>query len=192
MSIKFDHTGEYYRTSEKENALDNLDKLDQFCIKAKNDKSYWKWIILALHGTLYNFMLLALLKSDGSGIWENEIRDEQGYIDTFNKKIKVINFLTAYEWIQNKQKMECYVNSESFQSNKEIDEAMDRLNTEFRNQFIHYKPIGWSIEIEILKKLIDKTVPVIEFLIFKSSNIFFNETCNKEIGDILKRMKNQK
>ncbi len=51
-----------------------------------------------------------------------------------------------------------------FVSNSDIDEAMKTLNTEFRNQFSHFKPIGWSIEISRIKKILQITLPIIIFI----------------------------
>jgi len=63
---------EFYRTDLKENAIDDLEKLSKFLELAKQDKSYWKWVIIALHSSLYKFMLLVLKNPDCSGIWEEK------------------------------------------------------------------------------------------------------------------------
>jgi len=43
---------EFYRTDLKENAIDDLEKLSTFLELASRDKSYWKWVIVALNSYL--------------------------------------------------------------------------------------------------------------------------------------------
>lgn len=158
-------TEEFYRTDLKDNAIDDLEKLSKFLDLAKQDKSYWKWVIIALHGSLYKFMLLAL--SGGSAyseIWERIEKKKVGLlykIKLFHPKNRIICFLQAFERIKNAKKM----GGKPFISNPDVDEAMERLNTELRNQFLHFKPVGWSIEINLIREIIQKTLPIIGFII---------------------------
>lgn len=173
MPIQFDHNEQFYRTTLEENALDYLIKLKEFCDKTIADISYWKWVIIASHGALYNFMLAALVRSDQSGIYYKDIRDTRGLID-FTKELKVIDFLKAYNWIKEPARMNKYVHSKFFTSLPENDQAMTELNNIFRNQFIHYKPLCWSIEIQKIREVIIGTLPVLNFLILDSGNILWH------------------
>jgi len=182
---------EFYRTDLKENAIDDLEKLSTFLELASRDKSYWKWVIIALHSSLYKFMLLALKNPDCSGIWEKVKKKKVGLIykiDLFNPKNKLISFLKAFQWLQKTEKMSGYVNSEAFVSTSEINEAMKRLNTELRNQFFHFKPQGWSIEIRLIEEIIQKTLPIIKFIIFKSGRVLIEENEKLVIDRILKEI----
>lgn len=158
-------TEEFYRTDLKENAIDDLEKLFKFLELTKQDKSYWKWVIIALHNSLYKFMLLAL--SGGSvysDIWKRVEKQKVGLVDKiklFHPKNKIICFLQAFERIKNAKKM----GGKPFVSNSDVDEAMERLNTELRNQFFHFKPIDWSIEISLMREIIQKTLPIIRFIL---------------------------
>ena len=169
---------EFYETNLKENAIDDLEKLFKFLELAKQDKSYWKWVIIALHSSLYKFMLLALKNSDCSGICEQGERKkvELVYkIDSFNSKNKLISFLKAFEWIQDTEKMSRYMNSKAFISTPETDEAMRKLNTTLRNQFFHFKPMDWLIEIQLIKEIKQRTLSIIRFILFESNTVMIEK-----------------
>ena len=188
MTIKYDHSDEYYRTSLKEEAIDYLDKIDLFFDKTVICKSYWKWIIISLHGAIYHFMLLALRNTDGSGVWKNEIRNERGHID-FSKEdeMYLISFKEAFKRVQDKKRMGGYMNSKFYVSSKNIDTAMEDLN-EWRNSFVHYKPKGWSIEIKIFKNILKETLPVLKFIVNDSGRILLEENEINSINIIIEKI----
>jgi hypothetical protein len=182
---------EFYRTDLKENAIDDLEKLSKFLDLTKEDKSYWKWAIIALHSSLYKFMLLALKNTDCSGIWEKVKKKKDGLlskIDLFDSENKLISFLKAFKWIEDTKKMGGYVNSKAFISTPEINEAMKRLNTELRNQLFHFKPMGWSIEINLIKEITQKTLPIIRFIVFESGRVLIEENERLVIDKVLKQI----
>ncbi|NOY35350.1 MAG: hypothetical protein GXP44_00225 [bacterium] len=182
----------FYKTDLKENAIDDLEKLFKFLELAKQDKSYWKWVIIALHSSLYKFMLLALKNSDCSGVWEQAEKKKVKLIykiDPFNSKNKVISFLKAFKWIQDTEKMSRYMNSKAFISTLEIDKAMGKLNTTLRNQFFHFKPTDWLIEIQLIKEIKQRTLPIIRFIIFESNTVTIEESQLLIIDKMLKRAK---
>ena len=109
---------EFYRTDLKENAIDDLEKLSKFLELAKQDKSYWKWVIIALHSSLYKFMLLVLKNPDCSGIWEEKdgvekVKKEKvglvWKIKLFDPDNWLVSFLKAFERIQNQTRVGRYV-----------------------------------------------------------------------------------
>lgn len=188
MTIKYDHSDEYYRTSLKEEAIDYLDKLSLFFDKTTTCKSYWKWVIISLHGAIYHFMLLALRNTDGSGVWKNEIRNERGHID-FSKEdeMYLISFNEAFKRIQNEKRMGGYMNSKFYVSGKNINTAMEDLN-EWRNSFVHYKPKGWSIEIKIFKNILKEVLPVLKFIVNDSGRVLLAEDEIKSINKIVEKI----
>lgn len=188
MTIKYDHSNEYYRTDLKEEAIDYLDKLSLFLDKTVICKSFWKWVIISLHGSLYHFILLALRNTDGSGVYKKEIRNKKGHID-FSKEneMRLINFLEAFKRIKDTKRMGGYGNSKFYVSNKNIDIAMKNLN-EWRNSFIHYKPKGWSIEIEIFKIILKEVLPVLKFIVNDSGRILLEENEISPINKIVEKI----
>lgn len=188
MTFAFDHSDEYYRTDLKKEAFDYLDKLDLFLNKKEECGSYWKWIIISFHGALYHFMLMALRNTDGSGIWKEDIRNEKGYIDFSREdEMFLISFMEAFRRIKNKERMGGYVDSKPLISRADIDEAMDGLN-DWRNSFIHYKPKGWSIEIEIFKEILRKVLPVLKFIINDCARILIEDEEGKSANRIINKL----
>ena len=188
MTIKYDHSDEYYRTNLKEEAIDYLDKLSLFFDKTAICESYWKWVIISLHGSLYHFMLLALRNTDGSGVWKNEIRNKMGYLD-FSKedKMYLMSFNEVFKRIKDKKKMGGYMNSKFYISNKNIDIAVEDLN-KWRNNFVHYKPKGWSIEIEIFKNILKEVLPVLKFIVNDSGRILLEENEINSMNIIIEKI----
>lgn len=175
MSLNHRHTKIWYRTNQLNNAFNDLEKLNTFYDLAQKDATYWKWVVIALHSALYNFMLLALMRTDMSGIWVENIRNKQGRINLFNKKMRLISFLQAFKSIQDEIQMKKYVGSEAFKPTAEIKQSMKLLNTTYRNQLVHYPPMGWSIEVDVIRELILNTIPILGFLISQSGNILLKE-----------------
>jgi len=189
---------EFYRTDLKENAIDDLEKLSTFLELASRDKSYWKWVIIALHSSLYKFMLLVLKNPDCSGIWEEKdgvekVKKEKvglvWKIKLFDPDNWLVSFLKAFERIQNQTRVGRYVPGKPFVSDAKVNEAMKRLNTELRNQFLHFKPKSWLIEISEIKKIIQTTLPIIRFIIFKNRiRILIEEKEQLAINNMLKKI----
>jgi len=189
---------EFYRTDLKENAIDDLEKLSKFLELAKQDKSYWKWVIIALHSSLYKFMLLVLKNPDCSGIWEEKdgvekVKKEKvglvWKIKLFEPDNLLVSFLKAFERIQNQTRVGRYVPGKPFVSDAKVNEAMKRLNTELRNQFLHFKPKSLLIEISEIKKIIQTTLPIIRFIIFKNRiRILIEEKEQLAINNMLKKI----
>jgi len=188
--IRIDSGNEnWFRISEQDNIFDNLNKTLYFLKKAKKDNSFWKWVIVAFHSALYGSMLLALRRTDLSNIWEKEIRDAKNHINI--KKSRLISFLKAFEWIQDDQHMRKYVKSKSFKLvDQNLKDSIVSLNNEFRNQFLHYKPLGWSIEKEALREVIRDCLPLIEFLLFQSGNISIEQPNRNQAKEIMEQIRN--
>ena len=58
----------YARFTEEVNALDYLEKAVAFIKGANKNQLDWKWIVLALHGALYSFMICALKGTDPDNV----------------------------------------------------------------------------------------------------------------------------
>jgi len=99
--------------------------------------------------------------------------------------LRVIEFLEAYEWIKESDKMKKYVHSQFLKSNDYNDNAMEELNNVFRNQFIHYKPICWGIEIQKIKEVVEGVLPILRFLISDSGNISWHNNTPQDAAQIL-------
>jgi ABC-type uncharacterized transport system involved in gliding motility auxiliary subunit len=71
--------------------------------------------------------------------------------------------------------MRGYVNSKPFVANDKHKKAAKILNNILRNNFAHFSPKGWSIEIQLIIDAVLPTFEVIEFLVFDSGRLFLEE-----------------
>lgn len=170
----------YLRIDEKGNATDSLQKATEFLKNTKSDPLYWKWFIVAIHHAIYHFMLLALQNSDLSGIWkEPEKLVNRGLsrevVDIENPQNKLVGFVEAFGRIQDTTRMSGYVNAKPFVADTRHKEAAVRLNTILRNNFAHFSPKGWSIEISFIIEAVSPMLEVVEFLILNSRRLFMDE-----------------
>ena len=87
--------------------------------------------------------------------------------------------------------MDLFTNSQRYISNELIDTSVERLNN-FRNRFIHFMPMSWSLEILVLPKLGFDVINAIEFLLFESGNIYFYGEMQYElVEEIIRELKSE-
>ena len=175
----------YLRIDEKENAIDSLQKAAEFLKNIENDPLYWKWFIVAIHHAVYHFMLLALQNTDLSGIWKEHLNKglpklvdyglSRKVVDTNNSENQLVNFIEAFKRIQKPDQMSGYVNAKPFVAEIKHKEAATDLNTILRNNFVHFSPKGWSIEISFIIKAVLPMLEVVEFLVLNSGRLFMDE-----------------
>lgn len=152
---------------EREHAVDSLIQSLSFLVQVEQNPFNWKWFIIAFHNTLHSFMLLALKNSDLSGIWKNEDKMKlNDRFDVYSNKGNLINFTTAFEWIQDNKRMKKYEDSVEFKSDNivEITKRIKTLNNDLRNQFIHFRPVSWGASPDYFADVCYPLIEVLEFL----------------------------
>jgi hypothetical protein len=187
----------YLRFDEKSNTYDSLEKLCLFLSKVQNEPNFWKWSIIALHNSLYGAMILSLQGSNPDRVSKFPIGKKTIYsTSSDNEPItlkvenrKLIDFSEAFKRIQKDKFMKMNVGSNIFKSEFRHQETVRALNNIFRNQFLHFMPLGWSIEIMGLDYLINDCLEIIEFCLLKSGNVMLDEEESKFFKDILYKVK---
>ena len=84
--------------------------------------------------------------------------------------------------------MRLYNSSQVFIATEDHDESIKNLN-KLRNNFIHFIPKAWCIEVSGLPLLIKNSLEVIEFLVFESNNIYIDGSQIKSIRCDITRCK---
>lgn len=175
-------------TDETEEAISALEMLAEIIPSINFDNYRWKWAIIAIHNALQGFMVLALrernrlivLTKKSAKKWITV--DEHNRTDPDNKlkypEEKLDNFLNLYDKIKS-DSMLFYFYSKKFKSNNEHDESVKMINN-LRNEFIHFVPKGWSLELTGAPKVCLKCIEIIEFIYFESGNIFMYDNKQKE------------
>jgi len=112
-----------------------------------------EWVILALHGALYGFVICACQRANRYNV----------AFKTRKGKEQLIGFDKALELCQNPNWMRMYIFSKHLQLSKQQEESILRLK-EFRNELEHYIPTSWSIEIHGMPYITIDVLEVIRFL----------------------------
>lgn len=119
-------------------------------------------------------MVLALM----STAYLNVIKDREKRFEAirlgneYPKQQFLLDFLKLYNDIKLKNCMMQNTSSKSFLCSEEIDGSIEKIN-ELRNNFIHFIPCNWSIEIALFPEICRQVLSVVEFLILESGNVRF-------------------
>lgn len=171
----------WLKTDEYKEAVSALEFVLESASKLSTDICRWRWVILSLHSALQGFMVIALRHSDGSGPVPNDIivriltahRNKQPQPDEMLHK-----FLVLYRLLRG-QRMERYIHSKRFRPQGTQSWSVRRLNM-LRNEFIHFTPKGWSLEVSGLPHICLDCLGVIRFLQSESGNIFWHNDSLRE------------
>ncbi len=172
---------------QKEAAL-GIEMVAEQLLKTRKDVYRWKWVIITLHNTLQNFMVLALRGTNNLKVLTDKEREK--WLKAYQNDDKQLPqgkldfFLNLYKKIQSNQ-MRQSIHSKSFKADKEFDLCVEKLNY-FRNEFIHFIPKGWSIQLVGLPYISMKCIKIIEFLFYESGNVLMNTELESKVKSSLK------
>lgn len=181
---------DFIRTDELNEAIRDLNLVDNFLDKVLENIHYWKWVIISLHMSMQGFMVSALRGSNGLNVLRDKVAEKwlqayhsggkypEEYLDTF---------LNLYKKLKS-DRMLMYIHSKKFEATKEQDWAVKKLNS-IRNQYIHFGPATYLLEKSGLPNIIMACIDVINFIIFESNNIDLEEKLickTREIIDSIK------
>jgi len=162
----------WLRFTEETNALDFLDKAARFIVEAQVDRKAWKWVVLCLQGALYGFAVCACR---GTNYEDVVVRNKKG-------EEKLISFDKALEMCQNPSVMGTLFTSRVLDLSKSQKDSIRRLKKELRNNFEHYIPRGWSIEIHGMPKIAIDVLDVVRFLAVETGTyIHLNQAQMKKV-----------
>jgi hypothetical protein len=181
---------------EKDNSIDFLEKTAFFLEKVKEDINWWKWVIISLHGALYGFMVCALAGSAGFSTYKDDVTEkllkyyslsskEQKKKGYPNIRKKLEYFLNLYERIKDIKHMKVLSIGKAFNPKTDQDSSVEKLN-EVRNEFMHFDPKLWVLEINGMPKIVAEIMDIIYFLAFESNNIILNDSKKEEVDELIK------
>jgi len=176
----------WLRLDEKINAIDNLDKAYNYIREAESDTMAWKWAIMALHNALYGFAICACAGTNPDLVAPKNKKGERN----------LISFGMALRYCQDPTYMNKYVSSKYLTLNNKQKESINWLKDKFRDQFEHFAPMGWSIELHGISHIFIDIVDIIRFLAIDTHNIRFTQTQARKIKSLIfqskKILKNSK
>ncbi|MDT8419215.1 MAG: hypothetical protein RQ754_02185 [Desulfuromonadales bacterium] len=167
----------WFRTDEFEEATLSLEKVAETSDQIANDPSQWRWVVIALHNAVQGFMVLALRGTNNISILELESAKEWlKALPTggpYPKFEKLDSFLNLYKKIKS-DRMLMYGHSKKFTPQGSQGGSIKKLN-QFRNEFIHFIPKGWSIEVSGMPSICIDCLNIIGFLGWESGNVRWDE-----------------
>lgn len=170
----------WLRFDEKTNALDYLQKAGESIYKVENNPEEWKWVILGLHGALYGFAVCACKGTRDSSV---RIRTKKG-----NEKL--ISFHEALRRCKDENLMKMKKSSKNLQLTNEQSAAITLLKVAFRNEFEHFQPKAWSIEIHGFPQMAMNVLDVIRFLAIDTGNyVHLSPSQEKKLKSIIYQSK---
>ena len=167
----------WLRTDEYEESVSALEMLAESSSMILSDNYRWKWVLIALHNALQGFMVLALRQGNGLKVLNDKIADKwlnAHYKDGSYPVQKLDTFLNLYKKVKKIDQMQCFVDSQAFNASESHDKSVRKLNS-FRNDFIHFVPKGWTLELTGLPRICLYCLDIIEFLGWQSGNILWHK-----------------
>jgi hypothetical protein len=164
----------YLILNEERNAIDYLNHALLFLNEVEKDKISLKWFIIAFHGALYSFMLLALQGIDSEQIYKESIpvleEKEKTPMEEFELK-RILTFKDAYKLLKKEKNMaNIPYNPSGIQ-----DICITKLNNELRNQMIHFKPMTLGYEAWYPARVCLPLTEVLKFCITKTSTAAYEK-----------------
>ena len=166
--------------SEETNALDYLEQAYHYIRQTETDVIAWKWVVLTLHGTLYGFAVCAVKGTNPNNV-------------TFKTKRgvkRLIIFDEALKRCQDPNWMHMTIMSRHLQLSNQQKDSIRKLKYLLRNNFEHYIPRGWHIEIHGMPQIAIDILEVIRFLALDTGNyIHLTQSQNKRVKSIVYQSK---
>lgn len=164
---------DWLETNEIKEVISSFELLVDRLPKVLIDEHNWKWVIISLHNGLQGLMVLALQSSNHLNVLKDKSAEK--WLKAYESKkrefpeVELDTFLYLYKKIKS-ERMKKYTNSIQFTPSDSQDKSIRKLNL-YRNDFIHFVPKAWSIELAGLPSIIHDCIDISEFLVFESNNI---------------------
>lgn len=141
------------------NALDYLEKAYRYICETENDPIAWKWVILSLHSALYGFAICACQGTNPENVIKKTNKGRE-FLISFDEALKRCQYPRSPDY---------YGSGQPLILSQKQTQSMKMMKETFRNNFEHYKPIHWSIELHGMPQMAIDILDMIRFLALESS-----------------------
>lgn len=172
----------WLKTDEREEGLAALEFLTEISAPLPSDNYRWKWVFVVLHNAVQAFMVLALRQSDGGGPIRDDVMAKirrAWETKTIPPAEKLDSFLGLYKKIKRAERMQKYGQSRPLVATPEQDRSMKTLH-ELRNDFLHFTPKGWALELSGAVDISLNSLEIIRFLVNESGTIWWHDESERE------------
>ena len=199
--------GEFVRLDERQDVLLSLGHCAMSLRHTGQSKGTWKWVILSLHSAFQGAMVCHLSGSEQRGAlrkenamkwreWlERNRRGEIEYVPDGSDELSLPKTRIKYKkdrppkiWVASPlellDRLGCLeMRVEEAGGVIPISDQQKRsfkeFNDEYRNQFAHFSPRGWSIEIDLIKERMKDVLDIFD-LILEDSYPFRHLECDEK------------
>ena len=134
----------WFHTDEKEDAIAAMAMFAESSSRLLDDEKYWKWAVISLHNVFQSVMVIflrigddfLLMRQEDAEAWLAAHENGEPYPET-----KMDSFMNLYGKMKKTPR-----GGYKFKPKGQQGSSIKKLNM-FRNQFIHFMPMGWSIEM---------------------------------------------
>ncbi|OGT08121.1 MAG: hypothetical protein A3J49_11030 [Gallionellales bacterium RIFCSPHIGHO2_02_FULL_57_16] len=132
-------------------------------------------MLISLHNAAQGFMVLALW--NGNGLLTLRDRSAAKWIDAYNNggayPVEMLDdFLNLYRKVKDKDNFHT-IGAGPFSPCASHDVSFEQLN-EFRNEFIHFTPKGWSLELRGLPRICLDILDLIQFFGWETTAVIWH------------------
>jgi hypothetical protein len=149
MNIK----AKWLRIEEHTNAYNYLEMVKYFLSVTESNVNYWKWVMISLHGAIYGFAVSSIRGTNSESVVLKTRKGE-----------RLISFNEALKRCQDKSWMQYALLNKVLVLNSSQNDSIRKMKDIFRNEFMHFKPKGWSIEIHDFPIIALDCLEVLRFL----------------------------
>ena len=177
----------WFGTDEIEELIDAVEHSAELSDQIKKSPRRWKWLILSLHQALQGACVCALRGTDTAGIsvltkqsakemwqWLNvDSRQDQRQSPPEEHLASMLELYTRVKKL-------CYLQApHSLSSTQQMNNDIKKLN-QLRNEFIHFVPKSFSLEITGMPRIASHCCDVIEHLTVAHPTFGHHMTGNKK------------
>jgi hypothetical protein len=165
----------YLRTDEEAEAANAMHMAATFASQVQADLHMWRWVIIATHNAAQGAMVLSL--RHGNGLLALSDESYAAWMHAYEKNEtpppeKLDSYLNLYKKVKHTQWGQVGGNQRFVPRGSE-GKDIKLLNT-YRNEFIHFTPKGWSLEVDGLPRVCLAAARLIGFLALETTNVFWH------------------
>ena len=175
-------------TNESVETVSDFEMFAEQLNRINDDPRRWKWAVIALHSGLQGMMVLALKGSNGFNVLresdKNRLKDRLGSDQNEKpRELKLADFLELYRRIKGRR-MLMYVTSREFVPKGTQGRSIKSLNR-LRNDFVHFTPKVWGLDLGGLPRIASDCLEIAEFLAWESGNVRFRLSIKPDLDKTL-------
>ncbi len=162
--------GNFITFDEKQDVAGSIQHIIHCADLIEKEPKVYKWIVLALHSALQGACICHLVTTASPlGVVSNKNAKE--WVAYFNRSQKDIEmkvpgtFILALPELLDKVRLENSAgcgHSEKIEITDNEVEWLKRIHKELRNQFVHFEPVGWSIEVSGIPDIAELVAKIIK------------------------------